>query len=308
MSPSTMEADPVAGWYEDPLTPTAMRWWNGQGWTEHTQAPPSPAGDFASSWATFFDGPSAAPAAPAVAPVPAAPAVAPVPAAPAAPTVTAPVLAPTAPTVTAPLLAPTLSTEPTAAPTLATDPTPAPALTVDDDLLTRSRSARADRVATVAAESSWLRPTHWNTPGVWLLAFTPWISVLIAATLGVLATVGAAWYVMLAAALLMPLLWIAFAVRDRRRLAGFGYQKRASWAWVILSPFAYLIARGVRVHRVSGGGWAPLWVLLVNVVLVAGAGLGVSMFVKADLLPQQLHAFETTIANDYAGPGSLPRP
>ena len=298
MSTSTMEAIPVAGWYEDPLTPSAMRWWNGQGWTEHTQAPPSPAGDFASSWATFFDGPSAAPAAPAVAPLPAAPA---------APAVTAPALAPTAPTVSAPVFAPTLSTEPTPAPAFSTEPTPAPALTADDDLLTRSRPARDDRVATVAAESSWLRPTHWNTPGVWMMAFTPWISVVIAAALGVLAAVGAAWYVMLAAILLMPLLWIAFAVRDRRRLAGFGYQKRASWAWVILSPFAYLIARGVRVHRVSGAGWAPLWVLLVNVVIVAGAGLGVSLFVKADLLPQQLHSLETTIANDYAGPGSLPQ-
>jgi hypothetical protein len=36
----------AAGWYPDPQNPNVLRWWNGQGWTEHTRAdggpPPQP--------------------------------------------------------------------------------------------------------------------------------------------------------------------------------------------------------------------------------------------------------------------------
>ena len=296
MSTSTMTAVPAAGWYEDPLTPSAVRWWNGRDWTEHTQAPPSPVGDFATSWATFFDGPSAAPvAAPAV---PAAPVAAhAMPAVPAAP-----VAAPALPAVPAVVSPPAVAAA-VAAASLSGERSPSR----DEYSPVSGRRARADRTADAPAESSWLRPTHWNTPAVWAIAFTPWIGTVIALTISVLAAVGAQWYVMLAAVLLMPLLWIAFAVRDRRRLAEIGYHKRASWAWVLLGPLVYLIARVVRVRRASGHGWAPLWVLLANIVIVAGAALGVSMVLHADLIPQQLHSLEATIANDFAGQVALPR-
>jgi hypothetical protein len=59
----------------------------------------------------------------------------------------------------------------------------------------------------------------------------------------------------------------------------------------------------VRVHRVSGRGWTPLWVLLANIVLVGAANLGVSMVVQAALLPQQIHSLESMIAADYARHG-----
>jgi hypothetical protein len=167
----------------------------------------------------------------------------------------------------------------------------------------RGHISAAEHATAAPVEHDWMRPTHWSTRGVWAMAFTPWLSAVIVFTLGVLVAVGARWYVLLAAVLLMPLLWISFAVRDRRRLAEFGYEKRASWAWVLLGPLAYLIARGARVHRVSGRGWAPLWVMLVNVLLVAGTGVGVAMVVQADLLPQQLQSLETSIAGDYASKG-----
>jgi hypothetical protein len=167
----------------------------------------------------------------------------------------------------------------------------------------RGHSAGADRRSIKPADRDWLRPTRWSTPAVWAMSFTPWISAAVAFVVGVLAAFGARWYVMLGAVLLIPLLWIDFAVRDRRRLLRMGYDKRPSWAWALLSPFAYLIARGVRVHRVSGRGWAPLWVLLANIVLVGAANLGVSMVVQAALLPQQIRALESTIADDYARHG-----
>jgi uncharacterized membrane protein YhaH (DUF805 family) len=33
-------SDPLAGWYPDPLDDTRLRWWTGQGWSEHTQQHP----------------------------------------------------------------------------------------------------------------------------------------------------------------------------------------------------------------------------------------------------------------------------
>ena len=72
-----------------------------------------------------------------------------------------------------------------------------------------------DRTSTAApAARDWLRPTHWSTPGVWAMSFTPWFSVAIAFVLGVLVAVGARWYVLLAAVLLIP------AAVDRVRGAG----------------------------------------------------------------------------------------
>ncbi len=241
-----MEATvPVAGWYEDPLSPSTVRWWNGFGWTEHTQAPPAAAADIPVSRPTFSEPASSAPAA--------------------------------SPSVAAP--------------------------SRNEYIPMRGHATGGERNAPVSAEYDWMRPTHWSTPAVWAMSFTPWISAVVAVTLGVLVAVGARWYVLLAAVLLIPLLWIAFAVRDRRRLLELGYDRRASWAWVLLSPLVYLIARGVRVHRASGRGWAPLWVLIANIVIVAGAGMGVPMVVQAAVVPQQIHSLESTIADDYASHG-----
>ena len=33
-------SDPMAGWYPDPLDGEQLRWWTGQGWSEHTQQHP----------------------------------------------------------------------------------------------------------------------------------------------------------------------------------------------------------------------------------------------------------------------------
>ena len=232
---------PDAGWYEDPLSPAAMRWWNGLGWTEHTQKPSNPARDLAVKESTVGAG------IPAVAPAP----------------------APAAPNVN--------HTQPQAG-------------RADD-------GARAGRAPVVPA---WLRPTRWNTSGVWAMSFTPWITLLITFIVGTLLTLDAAPFVVLGAVMLPLLLWIAFAVRDRRRLAVLGYRKRASWAWVLLSPVAYEIARFLRVHRASGHGWAPLVVLFANAVIVAGAVVGVALVMEAPSVPQPFDAVEGTVTHSIA--------
>lgn len=37
--PQAPQTVPVADWYPDPAQPGRMRWWSGQGWTEHVSAP-----------------------------------------------------------------------------------------------------------------------------------------------------------------------------------------------------------------------------------------------------------------------------
>lgn len=245
MSIQLEETVPVAGWYEDPLSSSAMRWWNGFGWTEHTQAPPASAVDAAPARPTFLEASSGA----------------------------------------------RVAAE------------PAESARRGEYVPMRGHASGTDRTVAASAVYDWMRPTHWSTPAVWAMSFTPWISAAVALTLGVLVALGARWYVLLAAVLLIPLLWVAFAVRDRRRLLELGYDRRASWAWVLLSPLAYLIARGVRVHKASGRGWAPLWVLLANIVLVAVANVAVPMVVQATMVPQEIHSLESTIADGYASHG-----
>ena len=47
-----------AGWYADPLGIPQLRWWNGEGWTEHVAAAAQPAASAAST--SGFGSPAAA--------------------------------------------------------------------------------------------------------------------------------------------------------------------------------------------------------------------------------------------------------
>ncbi|HEY2556667.1 MAG TPA: DUF2510 domain-containing protein [Diaminobutyricibacter sp.] len=238
-------AVPDAGWYEDPLSSTTMRWWNGLSWTEHTQKPSTPARDVAGKESTAGAGIPALGAA------------------------------------VAPALTPVLQN-------------------AGGDHPQSARSAEGTRSGRAPVVPAWLRPTRWNTYGIWAMSFTPWITLLIAVTVGALLTLGAAPFVVLGAVMLPLLLWIAFAVRDRRRLAALGYRKRASWAWVLLSPVAYEVARFLRVRRASGHGWAPLVVLVANVVIVAGGVVGLALVVEAPTAPEQFSSVEGTVTGSVA--------
>lgn len=114
-------------------------------------------------------------------------------------------------------------------------------------------------------------PSRWGTASVWLIALSP-ILQTVAVVLILLATwaSGFNFGVLIAAMLVPPLLMIAWAYRDRARLESFGYDAPAHWAWMLLSPLAYLIVRTIVVRKVARVGSAPLWTYSsINVVLIA---------------------------------------
>lgn len=117
---------------------------------------------------------------------------------------------------------------------------------------------------------------RWRTGSAWALAATPWILLFAFAAIIVQTLTGQASLWVVLACIALPMLWaLAFAERDRRRLSEWGHAKPASTAWIMLGPFAYLIARMVSVRRQGGKGAAPLVGLVANVavigVLVGGA-------------------------------------
>lgn len=111
-------------------------------------------------------------------------------------------------------------------------------------------------------------PSRWGTPSVWALALSPVIAML--AVLAALIVQGVRQnpqpHLVLAIVFLVSLLSLLFAVIDRRALLSFGYPEPAHWAWVFLTPLAYLIVRYVRTRAQAGVGGAPLWTHIALVV------------------------------------------
>jgi hypothetical protein len=261
-------AAPAAGWYPDPIADAQLRWWNGEGWTERTMAPqaePSEPGTAAAAIAA----PAVVASAPADGGIPsrrqvharlgdgdtAAAAELPLP--------YTEVDYAAARQAYAPEPAPT----PDAAPAFDWRQTP---LVPRDSALGYS--------AAVDHSTQW-HPTRTATAGAWGLAFLPWIATALVAG-GAFATGYApvAPYVPVVVALIILLLTVALALRDKRRLLDLGHDRPASEWWVLLSPpLAYLIARTVSVHRNAGKGAAPLVVYLVNSVLVVAAAIAAAI-------------------------------
>ena len=115
-------------------------------------------------------------------------------------------------------------------------------------------------------------PSRWSSASVWVIAFMPWISVVAGyAALVVALTAPRAWWWQLGALLLPYLLTLAAAQRDVLRLRIWRHRTVAHWAWSLLGAPVYLIARTAVLRRHAGLGSAPLWVWLVNLLLVTGA-------------------------------------
>lgn len=146
-------------------------------------------------------------------------------------------------------------------------------------------------------------PGRWNTAGAWGIAFLPWISVATGIAVALLDTVGIRSWVWWTAPFLPLLCLIAFAVRDRARLDQYGYKRAASLAWILLGPLAYMIARTVRVRQQSGKGSAPLWIFVLNSVLVAAVGFGVGFWLYSQEAQQQVTAIEQSIQIDLRDHG-----
>ncbi len=239
-------AAPAAGWYPDPIADGQLRWWNGEGWTERTTAPePEPT--------------------PIVAPTAIVAPAAPAPAAPADQVDYAAALQTYAP-------------EPAAAPSLAFSAVSEAGAFDWQQTPLPSRDSALGYSAAAEHTLPW-RPSKTATAGAWGLAFLPWTS----AALGVAGRFATGYatvapYVPAAIGIIILLLAVALAQRDKRRLLDLGHERPASEWWVLLAPpLAYLVARTVSVHRNSGKGIAPLVGYLVNCVLVVAAGVGVAI-------------------------------
>lgn len=264
---------PPAGWHPDPSGQATLRWWDGASWTAHVQDSPPPPPVVAE----VVPEPAPEPA-----PEPIAMPAAAVPAATAAPVAAVPAAAAPVPA------APVPAANPTPAATAEFSFTPAPlpdferapqaaAGTSALGTSTASPFAAASFAPTAPAyPGTGTGPVYatgaekWSTLPVWLIAFHPWVQVA-----AVIAALGYAQYLpeyVPWLILLVPYpLSILFAVFDRSLLGRLGHARRATPAWILLAPLAYLIARGVATKRETGKGFAPLVMLILNGILVAAA-------------------------------------
>lgn len=99
-----------------------------------------------------------------------------------------------------------------------------------------------------------------HTSAVWFIALTPLMLLVLSLLLMVGLKVSLGPWV-------MPAVWIGFYVAalllaraDHAALGRAGHERRAGWAWALLGPPAYLIARSVSLARVGLRGFAPVGV------------------------------------------------
>lgn len=122
-------------------------------------------------------------------------------------------------------------------------------------------------------------PTRTYTASVWWLATLPlWWTVLEVAFFLVLGQLYTP-FLQLFARVIVVLVAAALTMHDRKVLLAEAHPTAASTWWFLLSPLAYLIARGVHVHRHLGRGWAPVVVYVVCWLAPVAAVLGMSYLV-----------------------------
>jgi hypothetical protein len=201
---------------------------------------------------------------------------------------------------------------------LAPQPTPAPAPVPAPTPVVQQPEALAPVIMTpenepyVPFQGSWntsnqssaygeaagfVRPMRWNTAGAWLLAFNVPLFVVAAFVIGFLgasafaATGGTAATTGTTSGSLTPLtvgvqvggwaIQLLFAWMDQRKLRSYGYMQTAAIWWVLLTPLAYLIARGIAVHRESGRGYGPLVAFSTFIGLAIVAAIALPAFLVA---------------------------
>ncbi|MGE3192254.1 MAG: DUF2510 domain-containing protein [Microbacteriaceae bacterium] len=262
---TTLMTEPAAGWYHDPADAGAWRWWDGASWTDHVR----PMTEQATA-----TGPVPAHQATATGPVqyqPAAQAPEPAP-------VSGPVQVDSETIPQPGQVAP--------APPVSSGGVPmTPSTPISDQLYWHSAAAEVvevprvtqHRPSNVGPRSATRAPSYvrdWNdlgsphTAGVWLLAFSPIISVAVVLLLDIaMGLAGVTGVIPLGVGGLATLLltWL-FAAMDANSLAQRGYH-RPRLAWMLLfPPLAYLIARGKEVRRESKRAWPPELVFILNFV------------------------------------------
>ena len=276
-SPAAVSTTP-AGWYADPVGAGTLRWWSGAGWTEHTAMANPPAVAQAAPDA-------AAPVAPAVPAIDATgheqPAV------PLSrrrlrelaqqsenPAVTGPTALFTTDTG-AETSTPTIEGSSSAAAASVSGSTGAarPAQVID----LRDESGYVDVSVARAPVSVFtpLWPTRVHTVAGWLIALLPLLLAAVEKASAILLVDVSPLIVRVAGAGSLVVLSGILAVVDRHMLRAGGHSDTASPWWVLLTPFAYLIARSVRVRQetsVRSTGPALIWLvsLLPAIAMIVG--------------------------------------
>jgi hypothetical protein len=164
-----------------------------------------------------------------------------------------------------------------------------PSTPVSDQLYWHSAAAEVvevprvnqHRQSSVGPRSATRAPSYvrdWNdlgspdTAGVWLLAFSPLIAVVVVLLIDVaMGFAGVPGGITLGVGGLAALLltWV-FAALDASSLSQRGYH-RPRLAWMLLfPPLAYLIARGKEVRRESKRAWPPELVFILNFLAFGG--------------------------------------
>lgn len=124
-----------------------------------------------------------------------------------------------------------------------------------------------------------------QTPGIWLLASLPIISVGLQVVVGIM--VGIVWGTtganltppnVVFTVILLTLAWI-FAGLDVRALRARGYDAPKIWWMLLIPPLAYFIARGRVVRREGQRAWPPE--LLYFLSILGFILIGVAYFVLA---------------------------
>jgi hypothetical protein len=232
---------PEAGWYAYPDGGTELRWWSGEGWTDH-YAPMAEATDAEAASVAGVTGVEAASNAQTATDAEAASV--------AVEHLAAPAYGPAA------VQPATVATQPQPQPKPKSEPEPEP----EDQVFNGFYAAHP--VATVNPGLGW------GTVPVWFLAFTPWATMasLIAAFFVYVSSqdFALAWVLVL---VIPHAATVGLAVLDGRRLRERRHPSVPHWAWALLGAPAYLIARVVALRRSAIGGTAPLWVSLASVVL-----------------------------------------
>jgi hypothetical protein len=309
-----------AGWYPDPLGLPQMRWWDNHGWTEHTTEARAPIviQEAKLAWADDdpavdelptrremrereretgsddgsedgsapnadallqLEGPSwdtlpADEPAPSALPIPEF-----VPAGAAQAVQDAPASAQQSTPVAAATAAPA-----EAAPQVAVQPEAVqPAASVQPEYVQQGAATATPAATATVAHAKAPSP---NTPGGWVIALLPLAQLV--GTLLVVASAGSGGTnvaVVLSLLIAPYFVSIPFAVADQRALRRHGYDRAASWAWVLFSAPIYLIARAIRIVMRAGNGFGPVLVWGALVLLQVGSIIAVPGLVIS-ALPQ----------------------
>lgn len=124
---------------------------------------------------------------------------------------------------------------------------------------------------------------HLQSVEIWAIALLPMLQLLL--SLLVLAAFSTG-----PSVIYMAVIWLApypvtlvLAFFDYRSLSRRGVDRPASWLWALGSAPLYLVARAVRLSRISGAGYGPLAVFLLLSGLVGASVLAVPGLIIAAL-------------------------